>query len=101
MDNSITPSTELAVRSMNASSGRDAACVTTISERREQVSVTATFEKVSDKNNMFHELNVSDETREYFLDRVSEFLVSRADLDRQSHTHHTSQDTTPRNLARF
>ena len=64
MDNIITPRIELAVKSVNASSGRDVASVTANSECGERIGITASFENVSKRNNTLHELNANDETRE-------------------------------------
>ena len=61
-DNIVAPKSELAVRSINASSGRDAVSVTANSERGEHIGNTAFFENVSNRNNTF-ELNRSDTTR--------------------------------------
>ena len=47
IDNIITPKSELATRSINASSGRDATSVMVNSERGEDIGVTAPFENVS------------------------------------------------------
>ena len=68
----ITPRIELAVRSISASSGRDAASVTANSELGERVGIIASFENVSERNNTFHELNTNDETRVNIADEVSE-----------------------------
>ena len=55
IDNMITPRIELAARSPNASSGQDAVSVTANSEGGESIGITASFEKVSEKNDTFHE----------------------------------------------
>ena len=75
---------------MNASSGRDAASVAANSERGEQVGVTACFENLSDRIDTFHELNMTDETRGYYPNELSESLVSRIYFDRQPHIHHSN-----------
>ena len=49
-DNIVAPKIELAIRSKNASSGRDATSVSTNSERREHVGINASFENASEKN---------------------------------------------------
>ena len=43
----VTPKFELAIRSINASSGRDATSVSASSERREHVGINASFENAS------------------------------------------------------
>ena len=57
--NIITPSNKLAVKSMDASNGRDAANISAISERRKRVGMTASSENVSKRSTIFHELIVS------------------------------------------
>ena len=49
IDSIITPRIELAVRSINASSGRDARNLTANSERGEHIGITAPFENVSER----------------------------------------------------
>ena len=58
----VPPKVELVVRSMDSSSGCDVASATAISERGEQVEITAAVESVSDRDNTLHELNITDET---------------------------------------
>ena len=89
VDNIIAPKIAWAVRSTNASFGRDAASVTASSECREHFGITAFFENVSERNNTLHELNTNDETRENIPEEVSELSVTRTHFDRQSHLHHT------------
>ena len=60
--NIFAPKTELAIRSINESSGRDVTRVTANSERREHVGINASFE--------------------------NELSVPETHLDRQTHTHH-------------
>ena len=62
--NIITPRIELAVMPMNASSGRDFAIVFANLERGEQLGIISSTENASDWNNIFHELNLTDETQE-------------------------------------
>ena len=45
IENIVAPKIELAIRSINASSGRDATSVTENSERGERVGISASFEK--------------------------------------------------------
>ena len=47
IDNIVTPKNELAIRSINASSGRDATSASAGSERREHVGINASFENAS------------------------------------------------------
>ena len=88
VDNIITPRIELAVRSINAPSGRNAASLTSNSERGERIGITASFANVSERNNTFHELNANDETRENIPDEVKKLSVPGTHFDRQPHTHH-------------
>ena len=50
IDNIIAPKIELAIRSINAYSGRDVANVSVTSERREQIGISAPFESASGSN---------------------------------------------------
>ena len=54
IDNKITTRIEFAFGSTNACSGRDAASVTANSEQGELIGITASFETVSDRINLFH-----------------------------------------------
>ena len=83
MDNIITPWIESAVRSMIASSRREAANVTATLQRAEQVRITASFENISDKSFKLHDVNVNDETQGDIPDEVSEFLVPGIHSERQ------------------
>ena len=89
IDNIVTPRIVLAVRSLYASSGRDASSITKNSECGESIEVTASFKNVSERNNTFHELNTNDETRGNIPDKLSDLSVPRTHFDWQSHTHHT------------
>ena len=62
IENIVAPQIELAIRSINASSGRDVTSVTANSERGEHVGINASFESASGNNNILHESNVNDET---------------------------------------
>ena len=73
---------------MNTLSGQDAASVMGSSEHGEQIGITAPFEDISDRNDTFHKLNLTDETGLYNPDAIGEFPVSGTLFDRQSHTHH-------------
>ena len=84
----VAPKIELSVRSINASSGRDATSVTANSERGEHVRITAPIENASGDDNVLHVSNVNDETRNSISDEVSELSVPEAHFDRQTHTHH-------------
>ena len=54
IDNIITPRIELVVKSMNASSRRDAPFVPLNSEREERIGNTDSFDNVSGRNNTLH-----------------------------------------------
>ena len=86
--NIIAPKNELAIRSINSSSGRDVTSVTATSERGQHVGVNASFEKASRNNNILHVSTVKDETRQNIPDKVSELSVPETHFDRQAHTHH-------------
>ena len=89
IDNIVAPKIELAIRSINASSGRDVTSVAANSKRGEHVGINASFENASENNNMPDVSNGNDETRRDFPDEVSELSVSGTRFDRQSHTHHS------------
>ena len=89
IDNIIAPKIELAIRSVNASTGRDVTSVTAKSERRERVGINASFEIAYGDNDFLHVSNVNDETRHKIPDKVSELSVPETHFDRQAHTHHS------------
>ena len=88
IENIVAPKIELAIRSINASSGRDVTSVTANSECGERVGINASFENASENNNTLRVTNVNDETRHNIPDEVSELSVPGTRFDRQPHTHH-------------
>ena len=88
IDNIVAPKIELAIRSINASSGRDVTSVTANSERGERVGINASFENASE-NNILRVSNVNDETRQNIPDEVSELSVPGTRFDRQPQTDHS------------
>ena len=88
IDNIVAPKIEIAVRSMNASSGRDVTSVSANSECREHVGINVSFENASGNNKTLGVSNVNDETRHNIPDEVSDFSVPETHYDRQPHTHH-------------
>ena len=90
IDNIVAPKIESAIKSINASSGRDATTVNANSERGEHVGISASFENASENNNVLHVSTVNAETRPEFPDEVSELSVPGTRFDRQAHTHHTN-----------
>ena len=88
IDNIVAPKIELALRSINASSGRDVTSVSARSERREHTGINAFFENASENNDTLNVTNVNDETRHNINDEVSELSVPGTHFDRQPHTHH-------------
>ena len=91
IDNIVAPKTpkiELAIRSIKASSGRDATSVSANSEGKEHVGINAFFENASGNNKKLGVSNVKDETRHNIPDEVSELSVPETHFDRQPHTHH-------------
>ena len=75
IENIVTPKIELAIRSINASSGRDATSVCADSERKERVGINASFENASKNNDTLDVSNVNDETRHNIPVEVSELLT--------------------------
>ena len=90
IDNIVAPKIELAVRSINASSGRDATSVSANSERREHGGINASIENASENNSTLGITNINDETRHNIQDEVSELSVQGTHFDRHPRTHHTS-----------
>ena len=88
ISNIVAPKIELAIRSINASSGRDVNSVDCKLRTWEHVGINASFENASGNNNLLHILNVNDETRHKIPDEVSELSVPETHFDRQAHTHH-------------
>ena len=88
IDNIVGPKIELAIRSINASSGRDVASMSASSERREHTGINASFENASENNNTIGVTNINDEARRNSQDGVSELSVSGTQFDQQSHIHH-------------
>ena len=88
IENIVAPKIELAIRSINASSARDATSVSANSERREHVGISTSFENAYGNNYTLGVSIVIDETRQNIPDEVSELSVSETRFTRQSHTHH-------------
>ena len=88
IENIVAPKIELAIRSINASSGRDVTSVIANSERGERVGINASFENASENNNTLHVPSVSDENRLNIPDEVGELSVPETRFDRQPHTPH-------------
>ena len=82
IENIVAPKIELAIRSKNASSGRDATNVSANSERRERVVINASFENASKNNDTVDASNVNDETQQNIPDEVSELSVPETRFDR-------------------
>ena len=103
IDNIFAPKIELAIRSINASSGRDVTSVSANSEHREQVGINAAFENASGNNNTLGVSNVNDETRHKISDEVRELSVPETHFDPQPHTHHmvTGQTAQPNQFPKF
>ena len=85
IENIVTPKIELAIRSINASSGRDVTSGTANSECGEQVGIDAFFENASENNNT---CNGNDETRINIPNEASGLSVPETYFDWQPHTHH-------------
>ena len=103
IDNIVAPKVELAIRSINAFSGRDVTSVTANSERGEHVGINASFENSSGNNKIIHVSKVNDETRHNVPDEVSELSVPETHFNRQTHTNHmvTGQKTQTNQILAF
>ena len=88
IDNIVTPKIELAIRSINVFSGRDATSASAGSERREHVGINASSENASGNDNTLGVSNVNDETRHDIPDEVSVLSAPETRFDRQAQTHH-------------
>ena len=90
IDNIVAPKIELAIRSINASSGRGVTSVLANSESRERTGANTSFENASENNNenRLSVTNENDGTRCNIQDEVSELSVAGTHFDRQPHTHH-------------
>ena len=88
LDSNITPKIELAIGSINASSGQDATSVMVSSECGEDIGITEHFENASERNIALTVINTNDETRNILPDDVSELSVPGTHFDRQPNTHH-------------
>ena len=62
-DSNITPKIDLAIRSINASSGQDVTSVSANSDRGRHIGIPVPFVNVSKRNNTLHLFNANDETR--------------------------------------
>ena len=93
IDNIIAPKIELAIGSINASSGRDVTSVSANSERREHVGLNTSFENASENNDTLGVSKVIDETRHNISDEVSGLSVPETHFDRQPHTHHNNRSS--------
>ena len=83
--NIVAPIFEVAIRSINASSGRDVANVSANPEHREQLGINTSFENASGNNNILHVSNANDETRHNIPNGVNELSVLET---HEAHTHH-------------
>ena len=88
IDNIIAPKIELAIRSLNASSGRDVTSVSGNSERRDHERMNTSFGSASENNGTLGMTNANDETRCNPHDRVGELSVAGTQFDQQSPAHH-------------
>ena len=74
--NIVAPKIELALRSLNAFSGRDVTSVSANSECREHAGIGASFENASENNNTIGVTSINDEARRNSQDGVSELSVT-------------------------
>ena len=88
IDNIIAPKIELAIRSINASSGRDVTSVSGNSERRDHERMNTSFGSASENNGTLGMTNANDETRCNPHDRVGESSVAGTQFNQQSPAHH-------------
>ena len=103
IDNTVAPQIQLAIRSKNAYSGRDATSVAVNSECGKHAGLIASFGNASGNNGIQKVSNGNDETRDNILDEVSELSVPETLFDRQTHTHHivTGKATQTNQISEF
>ena len=87
-DNIVAPKIKIAIRSVNASSGRDVTSVAANSEQAEHVGIKELSGKATGNNNVRLVLNENDETPNNIMHEVNELSVPETRFDRQTHTHH-------------
>ena len=90
IDNIVAPKIELAIRSINASSGRDATSVSANSKRKEHVGINTSFDNASENSNTFGVSIKNDESRHNISDEVSGLSFPETDFDRKPQTHHSN-----------
>ena len=88
IDNIVAPKIKYAIRSLKASSERDATSVAANLKCGEHGGTNASFENASGSNNVLHVSNANDETRNNISNEVSEFSDPETCSDRQTHSHH-------------
>ena len=93
IENIVIPKIKLAIRSINAFSGRDATSVSANSERRERVGINAFSGNASKNSDTLDVSNVNDETRQNNPDEVSELSVPETHFDRQPQNQHSNQSS--------
>ena len=79
-DSNFATKIELAIRSINTTSGQYEASSTANSNRGEHIGITASLENVSERNNTLHVLNTNEGTRNNIPDEVSGLSTSRSTL---------------------
>ena len=87
IDGIVAPKIEIAIRSINLSSGQDATSVTVSPGRGQHVRIIASIENASCNNNVPHKSIVDIETQNNIPDEVSELLAPETRFNRQTHTH--------------
>ena len=97
-DNIVAPKIELAIRSINAPSGRNATSVVANLERGEHVEVNVPFGNASGNKKVQQVPYGKDETRNDIPDDVSELSVPETRFDRQAHTRHIFRQKRNRNV---
>ena len=88
IENIVGPKIELAIRSINASCGRDVTSVSPTSERKERMGINTSFKNASENNNTLGVSDKNDETRHNISDKVSGLSAPETHFDRQPHTNH-------------
>ena len=103
IDNFVGRRIELAICSINASSGRDVTKAAANSEGKEHVGINASCDNASGNNNVQQVPDRKDETRNNISDEVSELSFAETHFHRQTRSHHmvTGQTTQTNQVPEF
>ena len=97
LENLVIPRVELAMKSVNASSGRRVDSVVLDCDQRDfSGNIEGLQMTASSRVNSHTDLNRIDETRGNIIVERGDLLVNERNIDRQTHTHHRLKDISLR-----